>query len=422
MRITILTLGSRGDVQPYLALGKALAARGHDVQLGAPDNFADWIAAHGLTPVPLGMDMEAMLQTPEVREALNGGWFAMGRVWREHMLPAGRAMLDAGWEAAREADVILHHPKIFGAADMAEASGARLILATPVPMIPTEDFPVLMWTGDYGAWLNRLSYRLLSFSRLVYRSTLDTWRAERLGLGPGPLFLAPATVNDAPAPSLTAISPTLVPRPDDWPACAHMTGFWFLDEGTNWTPDADLAAFLDGGEPPVYIGFGSMTSKDPKALTETVLAGVRRAGVRAVLAGGWGGLTTSDHLSPDLRSRVHFIAGAPHDALFPHMRAVVHHGGAGTVAAGLRAGLPTLVCPLMADQPFWGARVARMGLGPEPIPQKKLTPERLAAALMEIGDTPQMAARARTVGQRIRAEDGIQTAIEIIEETEQTAP
>jgi sterol 3beta-glucosyltransferase len=206
------------------------------------------------------------------------------------------------------------------------------------------------------------------------------------------------------------VSPVVFPRPSDWDDDLHMAGYWFLDEDPDWQPDAELAAFLAAGEPPVYIGFGSMTPKNPERATREIAEGVRRAGVRALLAMGWGGLAKIE-----LPGTVHMIHSAPHHALFPLMSAVVHHGGAGSTAAGLRAGRPTLVCPLSVDQPFWAHHVRRLGCGPQPQPMNRLRAESFAAALRELTETESYRTRAREVADGISKEDGVARAVSLIE-------
>ena len=184
----------------------------------------------------------------------------------------------------------------------------------------------------------------------------------------------------------------------------------FLDEGEDWQPDEALAAFLAAGPPPVYIGFGSLTTVDPAKLTRKVMEGVERAGLRAILATGWGGLEQTG--IPDT---VHIIESAPHDALFKQVCAVVHHGGAGSTAAGLRAGRPTLVCPQAVDQPFWGRRVRALGCGPEPQSLRRLTAERFGTALQDLVGTKTYQQRAADVAEAIASEDGIGNAVRLIE-------
>jgi sterol 3beta-glucosyltransferase len=204
----------------------------------------------------------------------------------------------------------------------------------------------------------------------------------------------------------------------------YVTGYWTLDENSDRSdrtdasdPPPDLAEFLARGEPPVYVGFGSMSGTDPATTTRTVLDAIRRAGVRAVLASGWGGLAPSD--AP---ARVHVVESAPHEWLFPRCAAVVHHGGAGTTAAGLRAGCPSVVCPFFGDQYFWGRRVESIGAGPAPVPQKHLTPDRLATAIREALDTPEMRRRAQHLGTALRSESGVARAVAILERADPSAP
>jgi sterol 3beta-glucosyltransferase len=190
----------------------------------------------------------------------------------------------------------------------------------------------------------------------------------------------------------------------------HVTGFWFLDEPA-WIPPSDLQDFLDNGEPPVYIGFGSMAADKPEATAKLVIDAATQANVRAVISTGWRGMDADD-----LPAHIYRLDTAPHAWLFPKMRAVVHHGGAGTTAAGLRAGVPTAIIPFFADQPYWGQQIYRMGLGTVPIPRKALTVEKLAAALIDIGHDEALKNRAAIVGERVRGEEGGSAAVRIIEE------
>jgi sterol 3beta-glucosyltransferase len=200
-----------------------------------------------------------------------------------------------------------------------------------------------------------------------------------------------------------------VPRPADWPATVAVTGYWFLDEGADWQPPRALVDFLEAGPPPVFVGFGSMAGRDPDRLGRAVLAALARAGQRGVVVTGWGGLRVDDP-PPGV-----FVAEAvPYDWLLPRVAAVVHHGGAGTIAAGLRAGKPTVVCPFVADQPFWGARVHALGAGPAPIPQRRLSAEALAGAIrVAVGDDG-MRERAAALGAAIRGEDGVAAAVALL--------
>jgi sterol 3beta-glucosyltransferase len=171
-----------------------------------------------------------------------------------------------------------------------------------------------------------------------------------------------------------------------------------------------LERFLAAGEPPVYVGFGSMAGRNPERTTRIVIAALQQAGLRGVLATGWGGLATNE-----VPATLHLLDQAPHDWLFPRMAAVAHHGGAGTTAAGLRAGCPTIICPFFGDQPFWGRRVHELGAGSRPVPQKQLTSDKLAAALRDAVGNASIRRQALALRDRIRSEDGIAKAVAIIE-------
>jgi sterol 3beta-glucosyltransferase len=209
-----------------------------------------------------------------------------------------------------------------------------------------------------------------------------------------------------PVPVLHGYSEHVLPRPADWPDGALVTGYWFLESDATWQPPDRLRDFLAAGDPPVYVGFGSMAGADPRRLARVVAEATRRAHVRGLLAIGWGGLDAGD-----LPDSVLAIDEAPHDWLFPRVAAAVHHGGAGTTAAALRAGRPSVICPFIGDQPFWGRRVRALGAGSDPIPQKRLTAENLAAAIREVTTNPAIGRRSRELGERIRGEDGVANAV-----------
>jgi UDP:flavonoid glycosyltransferase YjiC (YdhE family) len=210
---------------------------------------------------------------------------------------------------------------------------------------------------------------------------------------------------------LYCYSAAVAPPPPDWGSWIEVTGYWFLDRKTDWTPPPALAEFLEEGPPPVYVGgFGTMTNRDPGDLARIVARALGAAGVRAVVLTGWGGLPKEE-----LPREIFAVDWVPFDWLFPRVSAVVHHGGAGTTAASLRAGVPTVVVPFFLDQFFWGRRVFDLGVGPRPILRKRLDPDTLAAALRIATRDPEMKGRAAALGVRIRAEDGVARAVAAFE-------
>jgi sterol 3beta-glucosyltransferase len=410
MRISIHTLGTRGDIQPYLALSRGLLAAGHEVQIAGPEQFTDLVAGHGVAFAPLPREFLDLIETPEARDMMGkskgfAGGFKLLRQFRPMML----RLLAAEWEASRSfgEDLLLYHPKALAAPHIAEARGIPAVLASPLPgFTPTGAFPTPLLPFASLGPLNKASHSLMiraggvmfgreladlreTSLRLPRKSTRHPWRG---------------------VPTLYAYSPAIVPVPADWGRDVRVTGFWFLDDETNWAPSPELAAFLAAGPAPVYVGFGSMPIPDPAAVTRTIAEAAAMAGQRVVLASGWGRLGAGD-LPPHVLS----IDSAPHDRLFPLMGAVVHHGGAGTTAAGLRAGKPTVICPFFGDQPFWGRRVAELGAGPRPVSIGDLSTERLANLLRDASQNPAYRQNAAALGAAIQDERGVDDAVAFIE-------
>ena len=235
-------------------------------------------------------------------------------------------------------------------------------------------------------------------------------RQQVLNLPKAPFFGPYGSKQTRGLPILYGFSPSVIASPADWPCEAQVTGYWFLEAESDWTPPPALVDFLAAGPPPVYVGFGSMTNRKPEETAALVITALQKTGQRAVLMSGWGGLQATD-----LPDTFFIVDAAPHAWLFPRTAAVVHHGGAGTTAAGLRAGVPSIIIPYFADQPFWGNRVAQLGVGPQPLPRKILTVDRLAAALETAVTNPQMQQRAAELGRKIQAEDGIAQAVSIVQ-------
>jgi sterol 3beta-glucosyltransferase len=236
------------------------------------------------------------------------------------------------------------------------------------------------------------------------------WRRETLKLPPRPLLADELTRSDGrPVKVLLGFSRHVVPPAPDWPPDVHVTGYWFLDEGGSWAPPQALREFLAGGPPPVFVGFGSMPGRDPDRTGRVVIEALAESGQRGLIVTGWGGLRVRNP-----PPGVHVAEFVPFDWLLPQVAAVVHHGGAGTTGAGLRAGKPTIVCPFVADQPFWGRRVKTLGAGPTPIPQRKLSAKGLAEAIRRAVTDSEMRRNADELGEKIRSEDGVGDAVSIV--------
>lgn len=413
MKITIFAAGSRGDIQPCVALGRGLQSAGYSVRLAAPENFASFVQEHGVAFAPLRGDVQAIMASDTGRafmESGGGNPLRSIRAIRELIAPVVMQMAQDLHAACEDADALICLG-VFGAFGrcIAEARGIPVIHVEPTPLLGSQAFPAPSWPIQIslGGLHNALSgWAMLQVIWLWYRPFIAEFRAH-LGLPPFSARLFHRGMRTTPL--LSAYSPRIIPPPPDWPETTHITGYFFLDSGSGWQPPPGLEDFLAAGDPPVCIGFGSMSGSDPDRLAGIILEALELSGQRAVLLTGWGGLAL-----PDGSESAFVLESAPHSWLFPHCTAVVHHGGAGTTAEGLRAGVPTVIVPFVLDQPFWGARVRAMGLGPAPIPQKRLTAGRLAAAIRQAVEDDEMRQRARACGQAIRAEDGVGSAVDLV--------
>ncbi|GAB3668929.1 glycosyltransferase [Actinocorallia lasiicapitis] len=405
--VVIFAAGSRGDLQPCLALGRGLSDRGDTVRLIASRRYEQLIVESGLDFAALSMDPTEIVDSPEGQELLTGGrnpvrFLAnMNRIIR----PIADKMLSEIQAAADGADLILAPTLAFLGAHLGEHLGIPHALIHFQPSQPTGAFPhpFLKQARFLGPIGNRLSYELLDYATWqLARPFINPWRRDGLRL-PAQRVLSGPIPQARKARVLCAFSSTVVRRPADWPENVHLTGYWFHDQPT-WTAPDELTDFLAAGPAPVYVGFGSMAPGDPEATDRAVREALRRTGNRGVLLGD---PATSD-------DDVLVVREAPHGWLFPRMAAVVHHGGAGTTAEGLRAGVPSLVCPFFGDQPYWADRVHALGAGPAPLPISRLTAESLAGALRATV-TPAHRERARGLSRLLAAEDGVARACETLD-------
>jgi UDP:flavonoid glycosyltransferase YjiC (YdhE family) len=409
MRITILSVGTRGDVQPYIALGLGLQQAGHEVRLATHSIFQEFVSSWGLDFAPLAGNPQEWLQQQGEQFMLESQKpiRQFTRLFRSIVEP----ILADSWQACQGTEAIIYTPLAVAGYHIAEKLGVPAYSSAPQPRSHTRAFPspLLRPRGRLGGIYNWLTYSLVQqiFWQSL-RKPINQWRQETLNLPPIPLT-GPYTQNyEQRLPLLYCYSPTVVPKPPDWLDQFHVSGYWFLDHRADWQPPADLVKFLAAGSPPVYIGFGSLMGQNPEALTKLVLESLGQAGQRGILLTGWGGLTNAD-----LPDDVFKIESVPFDWLFPQLAAVVHHGGAGTTAAALRAGVPSIILPFLAENFFWGQRVTELGAGPPPISQKQLTAERLATAIRTATSDEIMKASARALGEKIRAEDGVARAVEV---------
>ncbi|MBC8171161.1 MAG: glycosyltransferase family 1 protein [Anaerolineae bacterium] len=411
MHITIFVYGTWGDLRPHVVLGMALQAAGHEVQVVASKGYEAWVRARNLGFYPLTDDVNTIAK--ENTALLDANIVQQIQMARKVLNPVLTQMGLEVLEATRESDVLMTVE--FGAAllfDVLRVNKLKTILINPAPLNPTREFASVMPPAPgwfpFPEWFNRLSYSLLQ------RVAWMTLSGARNTLATQHLKLPKSKFKDfqamlAVTPALTTVSKHLVQRPADWDAHFQVTGYVF-DDDPAWTPPQDLVDFLAAGDKPVYIGFGSMPDSKPEATTRLLIDAVQQTGKRAVILTGWAGLGVDD-----VPESIHILKYAPHSWLFPQMAAVVHHGGSGTTASGFRAGVPSIIVPHTADQPYWGRRVWQLGVGTEPIPRKKLTVNRLAAAITEATTDRGMQDKAAELSRKIATEDGVGEAVKAIQ-------
>jgi sterol 3beta-glucosyltransferase len=416
MKIVINTLGTHGDLQPYIALALGLREAGHTVRILTHQIFAAFVKEYGLDFYPLQLDPRQVLLNQAMSE-LGNNTLRINRWMRENFAPALRDIFTATLRADRDTDLILNSGLSVAGWHVAEKLGIPAVAAYLWPVTPSRHLPPS--TGAIPpAWLpfretvNYLSTKLsnqLFFGLL--QSLVNQCRKEILALRPQKAWENWALDSpDSATLLLYGFSPAVIPRPPDWGRSQHVTGYWFLEAPERDRPERALLDFLASGLPPVYVGFGSTVDRDQDAVSQMVIDALSQTGQRGIVLAGWSGLGAGN-----LPHSIYRVEAVSHEWLFPHVAAVIHHGGAGTTAAGLRAGVPNVVVPSFGDQFFWGWRVQELGVGPQPIPRNKLTTTRLAAAIQRAISDETMRTRAARLGEQIRAEAGVEAAVTLIE-------
>lgn len=401
--VTLLASGTRGDVQPYVALGIGLRDAGYRVRVAAHDAFASFVARWGLEFVSLGENPSDLFYRAEHQDALRGGKSPLYSLrasiayWRAAR-PVYAQVVQRAWLAARDSDALLFGLPTFWAGTLTRALQIPGIAAFMQPLTPTRAFPcpLLPVSKSLGNAGNHLSYALcFAMMRFAWRDALSAWRKH--------FHLAHVVAPQNKTPTLYAFSAALVPRPPDFPASHKLTGFWFLPERA-WTPPPELEDFLRADAAPIYVGFGSAQSRDAETLRACLRDAQHATGLRFLIHRA---------LDDGNFSRAFFaLEDVPHARLFPRVRAVMHHGGAGTMAAALCAGVPQICAPMYSDSFFWSARVHARGLGPPPLPESMLSADALSAALQELVENKNFSENARAISRVIARENGITRAVE----------
>ncbi|MGP3991620.1 glycosyltransferase [Streptomyces sp. 3N207] len=410
MRVLIATAGSRGDVAPYTGLGARLRSAGHDVTLAADPRSADLVHRSDLHFHPLPLDPCAAAKTDTTRSGENSGsarrtglspveQIRLAREFAPQMADAVAGACASGAEAVLVSGSLAPLGLV-----AAEGLGLPCLGVFLQPLAPTREFPpVIARIPSFGPVGNQIAGQCAQGALAAAFAPGVRHLRRKLDVR-GDAVKRRGSVW----PVCHGFSPAVVPRPADWRRGMDVVGYWWPAEPPSWEPPPRLRDFLASGPPPVYVGFGSMSPSDPDRLGHLVARALKLAGVRGVVHSGWAGLRIDG-------DDVLTVTEVPHTWLFPRMAAVVHHAGAGTTAAGLRAGVPAVPIPVMLDQPFWASRLAALSVSPEVVPFRRLTAPALAEAVCRAVQEERYARRARQVSAAVRREDGAGHVVAAVE-------
>lgn len=408
MNITCLTIGSRGDVQPYIALCKRLIQEGHKAKIVSHEEFGDWVQSHGIEFAPVAGNPAELMQL-----CVETGMFTPTFLARAHSTFRGwlSELMETAWQACQGSELLIESPSTMAGVHIAEALEIPYFRAFTMPWTRTRAYPHAFAVREkkMGGTYNFFTYVL--FEEVFWKATanqINGWRKKSLKLPP--TNLKKLQINKI--PFMYNFSPTVVPPPLDFSDWVRTTGYWFLDESQKYTPPQDLTDFINkarkDGKKLIYVGFGSIVVENPKAMEKSIFEAVLKADVRCILSKGWSDRLndkdkTKDGNSEDEKIKVppevHQITSAPHDWLFRQIDAAAHHGGAGTTGASLRAGIPTIIKPFFGDQFFFASRVEDLGVG---IHVKKLNVSAFSRALWTATHDDRMITKARVLGEKIR--------------------
>uniref|UniRef100_A0A2P2JT72 sterol 3beta-glucosyltransferase n=3 Tax=Rhizophora mucronata TaxID=61149 RepID=A0A2P2JT72_RHIMU len=411
LQIVMLIVGTRGDVQPFVAIGKRLQVDGHRVRLATHANFRDFVLTAGLEFFPLGGDPKVLAGYM----VKNKGFLPSGRseisIQRQQIKDIIFSLLpactnpDPDSNVSFKADAIIANPPAYGHMHVAEALKVPLHIFFTMPWTPTSEFPHPLSRVKQPATY-KLSYQIVdALIWLGIRDMINRFRKKKLKLR-SVTYLSGYHSSPSDLPYGYIWSPHLVPKPKDWGPKIDVVGFCFLDLASNYIPPESLVKWLEDGDLPIYIGFGSLPVEEPEKMTQIIVRALEITGQRGIINKGWGGLGNLQ----EPKEFVYLLDNCPHDWLFLRCKAVVHHGGAGTTAAGLKAACPTTIVPFFGDQPFWGEQVHARGVGPAPIPVDEFSLEKLVNAIYCMLD-PKVKERAVELAKAIENEDGVTGAV-----------
>ncbi len=400
MRIIIPTIGSRGDVQPFIALAQGLARVGYAVTLASHPVMKPLVESYGVDFHPIGPDIDLAKEVAIIRQNSRSAVAGLMRAMRFSFDMLQRSHDDI-LALSEQADLIVVSAQSAAGKNEADKLDLPYLSVTLMPW-------AIPWDDPQRSLVRRAAYGLIdSLVALITTRPLNRIR-KRQGLPPvGKEGFTSLRMN------LIPVSPAVYEPNPHWEPHHHVVGYWFAEEPAGWEPSAELISFLGADEPPVVISLGAMGlgDRDSKEAVGLFVDAIQRAGVRAIIQ-GWEAEASRLSLPPTIL----FSGSIPHHWLLPRCAAIIHHGGYGTTAAGLRAGIPALVIPHIADQFYWAKIVNELGAGPQPIPRAKLSVTTLASSLDELMNDEELRLAASALGKRIRGENGIDNAVRRIAE------
>ncbi|MGE4283711.1 MAG: glycosyltransferase [Clostridia bacterium] len=413
MKVAFLTLGSRGDVQPYVALAKELIKNGHEALVCTGASFKEFIQENGVDFHEATADLMAILESDEGKKVFSGGRYNISKMLKyakEVITPAYRKSMDDFLDASKRSDLIIYHPKALGAVDIANFLNIPCISMPPIPIVyPITEFPSIAVSANrnFGPFLNKLSYKATSLGESPYMKDINDFREKSLHLSKRKAGEFAFKVNRKDIPIIYPISPFLFKEVDSWKNRVFLSGFLFLDIGETKLDD-ELEDFLKSGAKPIVVSFSSMPLKDPKVFKDKIIEALKETGNRAVVLTGVSGMTFEN------QENIFCVKKAPHKLIFRKAKGIIHHGGVGTMSEALLSGVPQLIIPFTVDQPFWANRLYSKGYTTRPLRERNLEVSDLVKALKEM-ENDKYVRNAEEIKNIIESEKGLENAANYIE-------